>query len=81
MKNRKTDRVALPLTEREHRVLAYIARCIDTTGCQPSYRQIGAYFKWSSVNSVACLLINCVAKGEVWKTSSRGIHFDWRKYL
>lgn len=81
MSNRKAARIVLPLTDREVKVLSYIARCIDATGCQPSYREIGAYFKWKSVNSVASLLTNCVSKGAIWKTGARGIHFEWRNYL
>ena len=81
MSKPKVERVVRPLTDREIKVLSYIARCIDATGCQPSYREIGTYFKWKSVNSVASLLLNCVAKGAVWKTGARGIHFEWRDYL
>lgn len=81
MSKSKPERAAQPLTDREAKVLSYIARCIDATGCQPSYREICAYFKWNSVNSVASIVVNCMAKGAVWKTGVRGVQFSWRDYL
>lgn len=81
MKTPKPERSPLPLTDREYRVLRHIARSISETGCQPTYREICHHFNWKSVNSVASILINCVAKGAILRTTTRGIEFSWRQYL
>ena len=79
MKN--PSKLHLVPTDREVRVLEFVARSIDATGCQPCYREICHKFGWHSPNSVRALVVNLMDKGVVWGTASRGLQFAWRQYL
>ena len=63
------------------RLLQYIAKCIDETGCQPSYREICKEFGWASINAPSTFLNALEKKGVVEKVGPRAVRFDWRFYL
>lgn len=72
------------LTARERRVLEFVAQKIDETGCQPSYREICERFRWTSTNSVSGIVEAARKKGVLLNRGavrSRGLMFNWRKFL
>ena len=72
------------LTARERRVLEFVAQRIDETGCQPSYREICGRFHWTSTNSVSGVVEAARKKGVLLNRGavrSRGLMFNWRKFL
>lgn len=72
----------LPLTDREQYFLRYVAREIDQTGCQPSYREIMQEFGWASLNAVRSLIENLELKGVAYGDgSARSLRFKWKDFV
>jgi|Laugresu1bdmlbdd_1035124.scaffolds.fasta_scaffold00153_15 SOS-response transcriptional repressor LexA len=65
----------------QKKILEYIAKCIDRTGCQPSYRDICKAMGWSSPNMPAQCIDKLAEKGVVKKHGARSVEFDWRAYI
>jgi repressor LexA len=59
--------MAEPLTKRQKEVLDYVTQFIELHGYAPSYREIGAYFKYGSVATVAEHIESLVGKGMLQK--------------
>lgn len=71
----------MELTESQIRVLKCIAHRINSTGCQPSYREICKELGWSSPNwTKECLDKVCKA-GLATRHGPRALEFDWRSYI
>jgi repressor LexA len=62
--------MAAPLTKRQKEVLDYVTQFIELHGYAPSYREIGAYFKYGSVATVAEHIESLVAKGMLQKSDN-----------
>lgn len=69
------------VTGTQMKILKYVAKSIDETGVQPSYRDMCVHFGWASPNMPACCIDDLEKKGIVTKRGSRAIEFDWRYYL
>lgn len=69
------------LTEKQLKLLRFIAKSIDESGCQPSYRDMCDEFGWSSPNAVVSFMNALEKKGVVERLGARAIKFDWRYYL
>lgn len=69
------------VTKSQMKILKYIAKSIDETGCQPSYRDMCVKFGWSSPNMPASCIDDLERKGVVVKKGARALEFDWRYYL
>ena len=67
-------------TPTEMELLVEIARSIDRTGTQPSYRQLAKRFNYSSLNSIYQKLRALQTKRLVKLRGSRAVEFDWRAY-
>lgn len=65
----------------QRRILEYIAKCINETGCQPSYRDICAEMGWASPHMPAQCIDKLMAKGVVKKRGARAVEFDWRAFV
>jgi repressor LexA len=72
----------LPLTDRQRKILVWIADHIDQHGYQPSIRDIGVKFKIKSPHGVASHLAALEKKGYVNLNAktARAIKFDWREW-
>lgn len=69
------------LTEIQKNVLRFIAKHISVMGYQPSYREIGDRFGWTSPNAARGHLLAMEKKGVVMITGeSRAIKFQWRRW-
>lgn len=70
------------LTDKQRKILVWIANHIDAHGFQPSIRDIGSKFKFQSPNGVVCHLKALEKKGyiEFTKRTARAIKFDWREW-
>ena len=69
------------LTETQKNVLRYIAKHISVLGYQPTYREIGKHFKWSSPCAARNHLVAMEKKGVVLISGeSRAIRFQWRRW-
>lgn len=62
--------MAEPLTKRQKEVLDFITQFIELHGYAPSYREIGAYFNYASVATVAEHVESLVAKGLLSKSDN-----------
>jgi repressor LexA len=62
--------MAAPLTKRQKEVLDYVTQFIELHGYAPSYREIGAYFKYGSVATVAEHIESLVSKGMLQKSDN-----------
>jgi SOS-response transcriptional repressor LexA len=72
----------LPLTDREVYFLRFVAKAIDRTGCQPSYREVMQEFGWQSLNAVRSLIENLEMKGVAYgEGCARSLRFKWKDYL
>ena len=72
----------LALTERELYFLQFVAKAINETGCQPSYREIMKEFGWASLNAVRSLIENLELKGVAYgEGAARSLRFQWKDYL
>lgn len=72
----------LPLTDREDYFLRYVAKAIDETGCQPSYREIMDEFGWTSLNAVRSIIENLELKGVAYSHGcARSLRFNWKEFL
>jgi len=85
-KPRRRGRAAMPappkgLTPREYQLLVLVARSIDKTGVQPSYRQLAQRLGYTSLNFISQMVKNLVRKREVTQCGARGLSYNWRAYL
>lgn len=69
------------ISNSQKRILEYIAKCIDETGCQPSYRDICVAMGWSSPNMPAQCLEKLAKSGVITKRGARAVEFDWRAFV
>jgi SOS-response transcriptional repressor LexA len=69
------------ITRNQAKVLRLIARSIDQTGIQPSYRDICVRFGWSSPNAVKTTMDSLERLGLIKRRGSRAVEFDWKSYL
>lgn len=69
------------MTDKQFELLRHIARSIDRTGAQPSYRDLCKDFGWSSPNAVKSAMDSLEKKGFIRRIGSRAIAFDWKSYL
>lgn len=67
-------------TPTELELLVEIAKSIDKTGVQPSYRQLATRFNYASLNSIHQKLRALQTKRLVKLSGYRGVEFDWRSY-
>ena len=65
----------------QKKILEYIAKCINDTGCQPSYREICRAMGWSSPHMPAQCIDKLQEKGLVKKRGYRSLEFNWRAYV
>jgi SOS-response transcriptional repressor LexA len=61
-------------------LLVEIAKSIDRTGTQPSYRQLAKRLHYASLASIYQKLQALQSKRLVKLRGSRGVEFDWRSY-
>ncbi len=59
-----------PLTKRQKEVLDFVTQYIELHGYAPSYREIGAYFKYNSVATVAEHIEVLIAKNYLQKINN-----------
>jgi SOS-response transcriptional repressor LexA len=69
------------LSPRQRDLLAYVARCTETNGYQPSYREIAAHFGWSSAGYCTAIVHRLDQLGIACNKGSRALSFDWKSYL
>lgn len=76
----RVEGVCPDLTNAEYALLQLVAREIQESGLQPTYRQIQTKMGYKSINSVATIIKNLLLKGVVWESTGHGIAFDWKAY-
>lgn len=72
-----------PPSPSELRMLRLVAKSIDQTGTQPSYREIARMLGYEVWGYVYNMVKSLERKGVIQHTSkvSKSISFDWRNYL
>jgi SOS-response transcriptional repressor LexA len=69
------------ISEAQLKLLRCIAKSINATGCQPSYRDLCRELGWASPNYPRELLARLAKSGLVKRRGARALEFDWRAYI
>lgn len=70
-----------PLSFLERKLLKHIASHINTTGYQPSYREIAEAWGYKSPGYIATLVSRLEKRGVVKAVGQRALAFDHHSYL